>query len=153
MTLEEYASLGVDKFHFRQNFYNWYEKYLSKHPTMFIRYENIFDNVESIINFLGLPAESINDFPENKGRNSSLDSIPKKTLVDLDSIYKEFSNELEKLNDVEIRVEKDQAKYRSKLISGSYRRAFLEQGCYGIKECVKKFTPNVYTKIRKKIIK
>lgn len=66
MTLQEYASQGIDKLHFRNHFYNWYEKYLSVHPTMFIRYDTMYDNVELLRDFLNLPKDFVDKFPEKK---------------------------------------------------------------------------------------
>ena len=148
MTLGEYASEGVDKFNFRNNFHNWYDKYQSIYPTMFVRYETIFDNVEAILDFLGLPEECIKHFPENKNRSSSIDELPVETLKQLDGMYADFSDELGEMGDVEIRVNKNRNTSKIKYISPPYLKAFTEQLLYAIKEILKIYTPKVYVMLK-----
>ncbi len=102
-SLAEYATNKVDSFEFRNHFFNWYDNYLA-HPTMFIRYESIFDNVRPLVDFLGLPSSAIDDFPKRKKRQSSLNNIEPKTLANLQKIHGSFAKELDKLNDVELKI-------------------------------------------------
>ncbi len=148
MTLQEYASLGVDKFNFRNNFYNWYEKYLSTYPTMFIRYENIFDNVGAIIDFLDLPKECIDSFPKNKNRNSSISDIPAETLKQLEHMYGGFSDELAKLDDIEIRKNTNRGFFVISYLSWPYLKAFFEQSSYESKALLKRHCPKIHTMLK-----
>lgn len=102
MTLDEYAAAGVDSFYFERHFFNWYESYLTGIPTLFVRYETLFDNVQSLLEFVGLP-ETIANFPRKTARNSLRDTIPTHTLKALDQMYGEFAVQLKKLSDVEVR--------------------------------------------------
>ena len=149
MTLQEYASLGVDKFNFKNNFYNWYETYLPKKPIMFVRYEKIFDNVEAIINFLDLPKETIGKFPENISRSSSLDDIPVEALKQLDEMYGDFANNLAKLDDVEIRSDTSNAFSIIKYFNVPYLKAFKDQILYVLKEFVKNYFPYIFAQLKK----
>ncbi len=148
MTLQEYAALGVDKFNFRHNFFNWYDKYLPACPVMFIRYETIFDNVEAILEFLELPKESIDRFPKSKKRSSSIDDIPTETLNQLDQMYGGFSDELAKLDDVEIRINKDRRFIMNTYLSRPYLQAFAEQAFYEVKELLKRYYPKIFSMLK-----
>ena len=86
----------------RNHFYNWYEDYLVHHP-IFVRYARIWDNLESLADFLELPGSAIEEFPEKMERSSCVDEIPEETIRRLKHLYGPFSEELMKLNDVEIR--------------------------------------------------
>lgn len=105
MTLEEYAELGVDRFAFREQFHNWYNGSM-QNPIMFLKYEQMFDNIEAIIKFCDLPSEVLNDFPEKKKRNS-IDHIDSpRTLELLQKMHSELLNELKDFPDFEIRKPK-----------------------------------------------
>lgn len=103
MPIEAYASIGKDKLYFEQHFYNWYQTYLRGVPTLFVRYESIFENAQKIIDFLGLPSESITKFPEKKGRTISKNDIDPEIIRNLESIYGGFAAKLSELEDVEYR--------------------------------------------------
>ena len=102
-TLEKYASSKIDRFKFETHFHNWYETYLV-HPTMFIRYESIFDNIEPLIDFLELPKIAIHDFPKKKKRKSLSIEVSDEILRNLQEIYGSFSDELKSLKDIELRI-------------------------------------------------
>lgn len=125
ISLEEYASLKTDLFNFHTHFYNWFEKYLV-HPTMFIRYESIFDNIEPLVKFLDLPESAIENFPKKKERKSSLDEVPPKTLNELEQLYSQFSHELESLNDIEIKIPKCDKSLIKTYFSEPYPRILIE---------------------------
>ena len=145
MTLREYASQGIDKFCFRNHFYNWYDKYLAACPTMFIRYETIFDNVEPLLDFLDLPNSCIDSFPKKKKRASTLEEIPVETLKHLDHIYGDFSDELAKLDDVEIRKRANHRIFSMTYLKSPYRKAFSIE----LKLLLKNHTSKIYTMLRK----
>ena len=124
ISLEEYASLKTDQFNFRTHFYNWFEKYLV-HPTMFIRYESIFNNIEPLVEFLDLPKSAVENFPKKKERKSSLDEVPLKTINELEELYSQFSHELESLNDVEIKISQRKEPLIKTYFSEPYPRVLL----------------------------
>lgn len=102
MTLEEYAAEGIDRFGFRSHFYNWYD-HSSLNPTLFVRYETLFENLPAIFDFLDLPQSGIDTFPKKKTRASLAKKIPAETLRQLKNMYGEFQNELSSIPDIEIR--------------------------------------------------
>lgn len=103
MTLDDYANNGVDKFLFREHFYNWYSKYLV-HPTFFIKYDKLHENIEALFEFLEIPKEYINDFPKFKKRSSSINDVSPETQNKIYNMYGDFNNEIKSLSDYEIRV-------------------------------------------------
>jgi hypothetical protein len=102
MSLKEYVSSEIDLLLLRSHFFNWYEKFLV-HPTMFIQYERIWDNVEQLISFLELPKSSIKEFPEKKERCSNPNEQPQEVIRGLYKMYGAFIEELAILNDMEIK--------------------------------------------------
>lgn len=106
MTLEEYAAEGVDRFGFRSHFHNWYYTD-SFNPTLFVRYETLFENLPEIFDFLELPQSALSIFPDKKTRHSITSEISVKTLRELENMYGEFQNELNNIPDIEIREGKE----------------------------------------------
>jgi hypothetical protein len=103
MTLAEYAYLGNDGLHFENHFQNWYSRYLT-HPTMFIRYETIFDSVEAILDFLEIPLAYSKEFPAKKERLSIDLGISPEIEKGLDKIYDNLNHRLSELGNAEVRV-------------------------------------------------
>ena len=104
LTLEDYAKAGVDQFQFRRHFFNWYQDYLV-HPTLFIRYEEIWDHKEEIFKFLDLPMSELDNFPEKKERRSKLADLPEPVLSGLDTMYGAFVKELDEIGACVLRGE------------------------------------------------
>jgi len=105
MTLEAYAKKGKDGFFFERHFNNWYEKH-QRYPTLFLKYENLFDNIDTISEFLNLPPEFSENFPEKKVRNSDFISHSAETIKGLESLYGNFRDRLNDRKPVEILPEK-----------------------------------------------
>ena len=99
MTLEEYAAEGIDRFRFREHFFNWYHSSVAN-PILFVRYETLFNNLSTISEFLELPSSFIDEFPKKKKRKSVHNDVSNETLQQLEKIYGEFKNELEKIPDI-----------------------------------------------------
>ena len=104
LTLEDYAKAGVDQFQFRRHFFNWYQDYLV-HPTLFIRYEEIWDHKEEIFKFLDLPMSELDNFPEKKERRSKLADLPEPVLSGLNTMYGAFVKELDEIGACVLRGE------------------------------------------------
>lgn len=143
LTLEEYAKAGVDHFQFRRHFFNWYRDYLI-HPTLFIRYEKIWDHKEEIFEFLGLPMSEIDSFPEKKQRRSKLDDLPDLVLAGLKNMYGDFVNELDDIGECVLRGGQYEGKIGHALGSRNLRIAIRREIGLGLNE---KF-PAIYEKVR-----
>ena len=102
MTLDEYASNGIDKFYFKDHFKNWFCSEI-QNPILFMKYESIFEHRDVIIDFFELPKEALSDFPLQKERKSSEAGLNKITLKNLNRMYGEFKEEIDSLDDYEIR--------------------------------------------------
>lgn len=126
MTLEQYSLIQEDRLLLHRSFHNWYTAHLA-HPTLFVRYENLFEHKEEIINFLELPAEAIKDFPKKKERSSKIEETDQFITSKLSTLYKELSEEINQLNDIELRVpEKNQNLFKTYL-SRPYLQCALNQ--------------------------
>jgi len=97
-SLEEYAAKGEDGFYFWRHFNNWWAQYLV-YPTLFLRYETLFEHVNQIANFLELPESFVNDFPAKKIRNSQVGNLDKATLNNLEKIYGGLQADFDRLPD------------------------------------------------------
>lgn len=124
MTIQEYAALGIDRFRFREHFYNWYNCLLT-HETMFLRYETLFESVELILDFLDIPRNHIDSFPKKVDRSSKKSDIHPKTWNHLNTIYGDFYNELTMLKDVEIRKRNSPGSLLTTYLSKPYRKALI----------------------------
>ena len=149
MTLKEYASLGVDRFNFKQNFFNWYEKYLIGIPILFVRYENIFNNIEHILEFARVPIENRCKFPKKRKRLSTKESISKNTENNLNLMYGEFNNTLNKLKDLEIRKRGDRKLFSMAYLDLYYRRALKRQAGNEIRVIINKYFPNLLCALKR----
>ena len=104
MSLSEYALIRIDRFLFRGHFYGWY-KNRRKRRIAFVRYENMWDNIPKLADFLEVPAAFENDFPAKTARTSTYDSISNNTLKGLQDMYGTLTNELRDKCDFEINQE------------------------------------------------
>jgi len=96
--LDKYAADGVDRFIFSEQFNNWLTG--SKfYPTLFIKYEKLWENLEVLYDFLEIPREEIKSFPEKKKRNSEFLYLDKKTQIGLKKIYAEFEQYINEFDD------------------------------------------------------
>jgi hypothetical protein len=127
MTIQEYAHLGIDRFCFENHFQNWYRKYLTGIPTLFVRYETIFDNVRHLLEFTEIPEDSIEKFPPKKQRNSKKEEISVETASLLDQMYGDFADQLDKLDDIEIRQAGTRRVLLMKQVNLQYGMAIAEQ--------------------------
>jgi hypothetical protein len=100
-TLEEYARERTDRFLFSEQFNNWLTG--SKfYPTLFLKYEKLWENLDTIYDFLDIPRSEIKAFPEKKERNSDFNSLSKDTQNSLKNIYGEFEQYINEFDDCTI---------------------------------------------------
>jgi len=132
MTLHEYALLGRDKFYFEDHFFNWYERHLTAIPTLFVRYETIFDNVHSLLEFANIPDSAVHDFPKKKKRESRRETISTETMKLLDKMYGSFASKLEKIDDIEVRCKGNRRLFVIHYLSKEYCRALSKQAIYEV---------------------
>jgi len=97
-TLEKYANKGIDRFHFSEQFNTWLT--LSKfYPTLFLKYEKIWDNLEILYDFLEIPKEELELFPGKKIRSSNISGLDRETQNGLKKIYGEFEKYINDFDD------------------------------------------------------
>ncbi len=86
MPLERYAAEGIDRFQFENHFLNWSERNC-QYPVLFVRYEKIWDHVEELLEFAGIPAEAKAAFPEKKERKSQAMEIGEEVHAGMRRMY------------------------------------------------------------------
>lgn len=102
MTLEAYARSGADRLHFEAHFQNWHDRYLV-HPTLFLRYETLWDHLDALADFLELPPGALEAFPAQRARSTRLDALPPGTRAGLEQMYGGFRDTLAGQPDAEVR--------------------------------------------------
>lgn len=93
MALEAYARAGADRFHFEAHFENWHRQHVI-HPTLFVRYETLWGNLDAIADFLELQPGTITGFPERQERASRPDSVDPQIREGLERMYGPFRDRL-----------------------------------------------------------
>jgi hypothetical protein len=102
MTLDEYAKNGKDQFYFREHFYNWYDNYLL-YPTLFVRYETLWQNLDALFAFLRLPEPALREFPARIERKTQTNAMSAEAVDGLRKMYQDFCDEIANLSDIVIR--------------------------------------------------
>lgn len=127
MTLKEYLKSEKDLFMFAEQFANFHDKYIF-FDTLFVKYEAVHDYVEKIVDFLGLPSEAINSFPEKKTRNSRLDELDDEARELLDLKYLDLQQYFDSLPEFEI-LRANKYLTTSKIIFSEkeYRKLYIKQ--------------------------
>ena len=101
-TLENYAKKGKDSFLLAQQFDSWFNSQ-ARVPVLFIRYETLWDNLEILFDFVGLPTEARNNFPKYQQRKSDINTVPAEILDRLDQIHRPLKEKLDALPDYILR--------------------------------------------------
>ena len=90
--IEEYLQRGVDEFRLDRQLTNWCDPKLTKHPTILIKYEELADNIEQVLDFFGC------DKPfEVRTRKSSWDTQPANIVSGLVDMYGDFNKRVEEM--------------------------------------------------------
>ena len=86
MSLIDYARMGVDRFQFERHFDNWSARYLVR-PTLFLRYEKMWEHLDQVAEFLALPSDAFADFPPQRPRKANAQMVDHTTRAQLDAMY------------------------------------------------------------------
>lgn len=122
MTLDDYAKHQKNGHQFKQHLDNWRKKY-PMYPTMFIKYEELYQSLDALVSFLELPSTFLENFPEKRARKSSIDKLSVDTAKGLHDIHSDYQKEVQQLPSYFINPPTtNQTFYFSK----PYRRAFVE---------------------------
>ena len=116
---------------------------------MFVRYESIFDNVDRIVNFAGLPKSCAGSFPERRSRGSVLADLPPETISQLDYMYGDLANELADLADAEIREIPKRRFSIARYMRSPYPSLLVRQAFDESKAILRKRYPKPYSVLRR----
>lgn len=144
-TLDAYARAGIDRFRFEEHFTNWHDRFVL-YPTLFVRYEALFDHVQDIADFLELPTKVVEHFPEKKARTKSAEEIAPETMERLDQMYGGFHARLQLLDDVEYK--QPQKSVTSAMHSAPYREAMWEEAT-DVKGLARNTFPAAYARLQR----
>ena len=93
MSLDTYATEGIDKFQFENHFLNWSERY-SQYPVLFIRYEKFGTIWMNYWSSQSIPIEEKRLFPERKERKSEAMTIAEPVQTSMREMYGELQDRL-----------------------------------------------------------
>ncbi len=95
--LSEYLDLGKDCYGLSDHFNNWVSSTREQrgYPLMVIKLNYLWDNLESLFKFVGLPASEQTDFPKKRSRENTL--ISKDDYTSLRRLYSALSKKIEAL--------------------------------------------------------
>lgn len=123
LTLKDYADNGQDLFGMEDQFNSYYENHIL-YPTLFLKYEAIWENLEIIKKFLSLTDEEMSCFPPRRPRNSTNSNCPTIVYEKLDKkIYNCFKKRMELLPSAVIREPQKYAHFLRVLSSKNFRLA------------------------------
>lgn len=105
ITIEGYAENLEDWFRFEEHYQNW-RNIETPYPILFIKYQAIWDKIDTIFEFLELPSELKSEFPVQKARQSKIDTLSKSTRENLEKLYGDFSEQVSQLPEIEIKPKK-----------------------------------------------
>ena len=146
MSLEAYVSEGIDRFLFEDHFNNWYKHYLT-HPTIFIRYENLYDVLPTLFDFLDIPREHLKGFPPKRER-SSVGTVSEDTKRKITHMYGEFSHALKELPDCEIKEPISEKPLFVTYLKPIYAKVMLIWLLFVFQLTAKKRLPGIYGFLR-----
>jgi hypothetical protein len=121
--LEKYAAGGRDLFGFERHFDNYYERHLI-HPTLFVRYETLWENLDAIRDFLDCNADEFADFKPRRSRSEDQAPSPR-VMQELCAIYQPFNDRLATLPDTFVRGAELARRRRHLFFSTNLRLAAL----------------------------
>lgn len=103
-TLKTYLDQGKDFYGYEEHFRNWTRcsKEKRDYPIMIIKYETIWNHLEEIFNFLGMPLSEIFNFPLEKKRNADWQKQTKEIKEKLYNIYGSLYEETKKFPEIKI---------------------------------------------------
>ena len=93
MSLETYAVEDTDRFQFENHFMNWSERQF-QYPVLFVRYEKIWDHLDTLLEFAGVPAGEKESFPEKKERKTQPQEISEAVHASMRRIYGNLQDRL-----------------------------------------------------------
>jgi len=92
---DDFIKLEVDSFHFSQQFGNWTNPDIKRtYPRLIVRSSSIWDHLDAVGEFLGLPPSIMSGFPPKKTRASSFDALAESQRNGLGRIYGQIHNKI-----------------------------------------------------------
>lgn len=123
LTLAEYAMQRKDGLYFNRHFDNWL-KGSGQYPILFLKYDDIFDSLETIQKFLELPDSFVTQFTKKRERKSRLAELSAETISGLKEMYGDHqSTILQQPGTFMVEVNTEQKGY---FTNKNYRNAFKE---------------------------
>ncbi len=92
-SLDDYAAERKDGLYFSTHFKNW-SAGSGQYPVLFLKYDAIYDSLETIRSFLDIPAAFVDQFQKKQVRKSKLSDLSKNTVQGLEEMYGELQKEI-----------------------------------------------------------
>lgn len=99
--IDDYLDKSVDRLKLENHFKNW-KRGSENYPIMMIKYEDMWNNLPEVFNYLEIPASEISNFPEHKKRSADWRKASIKNQKKLHYIYGELFREIQKFDNISI---------------------------------------------------
>ena len=90
--IDDYANQQKDLLCLTEHFLNW-KNTPTEYPILYVKYENMWENLDKISEFLELDSNFVNSFPKKRSRKRSISEIKKETLDMLNKTYEQLITE------------------------------------------------------------
>ena len=92
-SLDGYLEKGIDRLKLEKHFYNW-KKSNSSYPVMMIKYEDMWNNLPQIFEYLEIPISEIEKFPKQRKRSANWKELSERNKKDLFQLYGELYKDI-----------------------------------------------------------
>ena len=125
-TIEEFANLGSDEFGLEAHFDQWLENPMG-YQQIFVRYNEIWESLTGLLEFLNIPQSAATTFPPQKQRSTSLQQLGPRVLERLESIYAELRQKSSALPSPHVQVPDPSRKQGPKKLLSPYGLAVASE--------------------------
>ncbi len=99
--VESLAASGRDLLCLEEHFDAWMSPEARDYEILFVRYERLWDNLDAILQHIGLRADLAEHFPAKRKRNVRKGDSPA-VIAQLQEIYGPLTEKMQRLRDVEL---------------------------------------------------
>lgn len=99
--LDEFLSQQKDYFKYERHFENW-KNAKRKYPILIVKFDSIWENLEELIDFAGLPKQVINKFPARKERSIKWKEVNIETKNDIEFLYGKLAMKIQSMPSFQI---------------------------------------------------
>ena len=97
--LDDYLARGIDALRKEEQFDRWTSPGAAPYPILLVRYETLYDNLETLTKFLGLAPGRLS-IPPRQARTTDYTTLPEHDRLRLVAMYKNLADKIASVPDV-----------------------------------------------------